>query len=121
MNFTNVFFSFFDVHIIFQNRIDDGQVILVNSMSGHRLSPLGGKTRFYSATKFAVNALLEGRLTNYKLINQFHFQNKIDDGQVILVNSMSGHRVAPSAKTRFYTATKFAVTALLEGKKSKKN
>ena len=62
MNFTNVFFSFFDVHIIFQNRIDDGQVILVNSMSGHRLSPLGGKTRFYSATKFAVNALLEGRL-----------------------------------------------------------
>ena len=89
-------------------------------MSGHRLSPLGGKTRFYSATKFAVNALLEGRLTNYKLINQFHFQNKIDDGQVILVNSISGHRVAPSAKTRFYTATKFAVTALLEGKKSKK-
>ena len=35
---------------------------------------------------------------------------------MILVNSMSGHRVAPSAKTRFYTATKFAVTALLEGK-----
>ena len=33
---------------------------------------------------------------------------------------MSGHRVAPSAKTRFYTATKFAVTALLEGKKSQK-
>merc|ERR1712062_211945 len=39
-------------------------------------------------------------------------KNKIDDGQVILVNSMSGHRVAPSPKTRFYTATKFAVTAL---------
>jgi short-subunit dehydrogenase len=52
------------MHIIFQNKIDDGQVILVNSMSGHRLSPLGGKTRFYSATKFAVNSLLEGRLTN---------------------------------------------------------
>ena len=45
----------------FQNEIYDGQVILVNSMSGHRLSPLGGKTRFYSATKFAVTALLEGR------------------------------------------------------------
>ena len=59
------FFSYFHMHIIFQNNIDDGQVILVNSMSGHRLSPLGGKTRFYSATKFAVNALLEGRLTNY--------------------------------------------------------
>merc|ERR1712156_498592 len=44
-------------------------------------------------------------------------KNEIDDGQVILVNSMSGHRVAPvpGGKTRFYTATKFAVTALLEG------
>jgi len=42
-------------------------------------------------------------------------KNKIDDGQVILVNSMSGHRVAPGPTTRFYTATKFAVTALLEG------
>ena len=60
-----IYFSqFFDMHIVFQNKIDDGQVILVNSMSGHRLSPLGGKTRFYSATKFAVNALLEVRLTN---------------------------------------------------------
>ena len=47
---------------------------------------------------------------------QIDFQNKIDDGQVILVNSMSGHRVAPGPTTRFYTATKFAVTALLEGK-----
>merc|ERR1712156_762001 len=44
-------------------------------------------------------------------------KNKIDDGHVILVNSMAGHRVAPipGGKTRFYTATKFAVTALLEG------
>ena len=50
---------------------------------------------------------------NYSPID---FQNKIDDGQVILVNSMSGHRVAPGPTTRFYTATKFAVTALLEGK-----
>ena len=31
-----------------------------------------------------------------------------------MVNSMSGHRVAPG-KLRFYSATKFAVTGLLEG------
>ena len=65
------------MHIIFQNKIDDGQVILVNSMSGHRLSPLGGKTRFYSATKFAVNALLEGRLTNYNQLTNFIFRTKL--------------------------------------------
>lgn len=29
--------------------------------------------------------------------------------------SMSGHRVLPSADTHFYSATKFAVTALTEG------
>jgi len=40
-------------------------------------------------------------------------KHKIDDGQVIFVNSMSGHRVAGGSK--FYSATKFAVTALLEG------
>ena len=43
----------------------------------------------------------------------FSIQHKIDDGQVIFVNSMSGHRVAGGSK--FYSATKFAVTALLEG------
>ena len=45
----------------FQNKIDDGQVILINSLSGHRVpNMMGGKTRFYAATKFAVTALLEG-------------------------------------------------------------
>ena len=43
-----------------------------------------------------------------------YFQHKIDDGQIVMVNSMSGHRVAPG-KLRFYSATKFAVTGLLEG------
>ena len=50
----------YELNLVFQNKIDDGQVILVNSMSGHRVSPLGAKARFYSATKFAVTALLEG-------------------------------------------------------------
>jgi len=39
----------------------------------------------------------------------------VDDGQVIMVSSFSGHRVPPNPSTRFYAATKFAVTGLLEG------
>ena len=42
-------------------------------------------------------------------------KNKIDDGQIVMVNSMSGHRLVPQSKFRFYSATKFAVTALCEG------
>ena len=41
--------------------------------------------------------------------------NKISDGQLIMISSMSGHRVPPNPSTRFYSATKFAVTGLLEG------
>jgi len=42
-------------------------------------------------------------------------KNNIDDGHVIMINSISGHRVAPNPSTRFYAATKHAVTALVEG------
>merc|ERR1712088_1037291 len=42
-------------------------------------------------------------------------KKKITDGQIIMISSMSGHRVPPSPSTRFYSATKFAVTGLLEG------
>ena len=48
-------------------------------------------------------------------LQQGLLQNTIDDGQVILVNSLSGHRVSRNRITRFYSATKYAVTALLEG------
>lgn len=42
-------------------------------------------------------------------------RNKIDDGHIIMINSISGHRVPPNPSTRFYASTKFAVTALVEG------
>jgi len=41
-----------------KNNITDGQIVMVNSMSGHRVPP--GNLRFYSATKFAVTGLVEG-------------------------------------------------------------
>ncbi|XP_072314603.1 dehydrogenase/reductase SDR family member 11-like [Eucyclogobius newberryi] len=42
-------------------------------------------------------------------------ERNVDDGHIIHINSMSGHRVVNSADTHFYSATKFAVTALTEG------
>ena len=44
----------------------------------------------------------------YKLMKS----GKVDDGHFININSMSGHRIIGLP---FYSATKFAVTALTEG------
>ena len=71
-------------------------------------------------TQLAVKSMMKVRYfvhTSIQVMSKklefFPIQHKIDDGQVIFVNSMSGHRVAGGSK--FYSATKFAVTALLEG------
>jgi len=40
--------------------VEEGHVININSMSGHRIPPGIPKTRYYSATKAAVNLLTEG-------------------------------------------------------------
>ncbi|KAM5307377.1 dehydrogenase/reductase SDR family member 11 isoform 2-T2 [Glossophaga mutica] len=42
-------------------------------------------------------------------------ERNVDDGHIININSMSGHRVLPQSVTHFYSATKYAVTALTEG------
>ncbi|XP_039332467.1 dehydrogenase/reductase SDR family member 11 isoform X2 [Saimiri boliviensis] len=42
-------------------------------------------------------------------------ERNVDDGHIININSMSGHRVVPQSVTHFYSATKYAVTALTEG------
>lgn len=42
-------------------------------------------------------------------------ERKVDDGHIININSMSGHRVLPQSAVHFYSATKYAVTALTEG------
>ena len=76
---------------------------------------------------FLVNYLKGRRFPNYPYIPppalclctqlsiKSMMRNKISDGQIILISSMSGHRVPPNPSTRFYSATKFAVTGLLEG------
>uniref|UniRef100_A0A3Q4HTB8 Dehydrogenase/reductase SDR family member 11 n=1 Tax=Neolamprologus brichardi TaxID=32507 RepID=A0A3Q4HTB8_NEOBR len=42
-------------------------------------------------------------------------ERNVDDGHIININSVCGHQVLPNADTHFYTATKYAVTALTEG------
>ncbi|KAM7067589.1 dehydrogenase/reductase SDR family member 11 isoform 3-T3 [Molossus nigricans] len=42
-------------------------------------------------------------------------ERNVDDGHIININSMSGHRVLPQSAVHFYSATKYAVTALTEG------
>lgn len=75
------------------------------------------------------NSLLEGTVTEWKqmldinviALNQCTqlaiksmLKHNIDDGHVIMVNGMAGHRIS-GTWTLFYGATKFAVTGLLEG------
>ncbi|CAI5693204.1 dehydrogenase/reductase SDR family member 11 [Oreochromis niloticus] len=42
-------------------------------------------------------------------------ERNVDDGHIININSISGHQVIPAAEIHFYTASKYAVTALTEG------
>ncbi|XP_045629243.1 dehydrogenase/reductase SDR family member 11 [Ursus americanus] len=42
-------------------------------------------------------------------------EREVDDGHIININSMSGHQVSPHSVIHFYSATKYAVTALTEG------
>uniref|UniRef100_A0A3P9BN35 Dehydrogenase/reductase SDR family member 11 n=1 Tax=Maylandia zebra TaxID=106582 RepID=A0A3P9BN35_9CICH len=42
-------------------------------------------------------------------------ERNVDDGHIININSVCGHQVFPNADGHFYTATKYAVTALTEG------
>jgi NADP-dependent 3-hydroxy acid dehydrogenase YdfG len=74
--------------------------------------------------------LLEGKYENWKKMMNINVvalclctklsiesmqANNINDGHIVMIGSMSGHRVPPSPSTRFYAATKHAVTALIEG------
>ncbi|XP_051534681.1 dehydrogenase/reductase SDR family member 11-like [Myxocyprinus asiaticus] len=42
-------------------------------------------------------------------------ERNVDDGHIININSMCVHKVVHNAVVHFYTATKYAVTALTEG------
>lgn len=76
------------------------------------------------------NSLLEETYTNWRsmmdvnvlgpalftqLSVKLMLKRGINDGQIININSFSGHNVVNFAHSRFYSATKFALRALTEG------
>jgi len=74
-------------------------------------SLLDGK---YENWKKMLNINVLGLCLCTKLSIDSMRENKIDDGHVIMISSIVGHKVAP-VPHRFYAATKFAVNALIEG------
>lgn len=77
-----------------------------------------------------AETLLEGKYENWrKMLNinvlalclctqlsvELMKKKNIDDGHIVMISSISGHRVPPNPSTRFYAAAKHAVRALVEG------
>ncbi|KAL0973191.1 hypothetical protein UPYG_G00200110 [Umbra pygmaea] len=87
-------------------------VCINNAGLAHPESLLSGKTDGWRAM-IDVNILALTICTReaYKSMRE----RSVDDGNIVNINSMSGHRVVHSADTHFYSATKYAVTALTEG------
>lgn len=75
-------------------------------------SLLSGKTSSWS-TMLQVNVIALSICTREAY--QSMRERNVNDGHIININSMSGHRVTPAADVHFYSATKYAVTALTEG------
>nr|XP_021504054.1 dehydrogenase/reductase SDR family member 11 isoform X2 [Meriones unguiculatus] len=73
---------------------------------------LSGSTRGWK-DMFNVNVLALSICTREAY--QSMKERNVDDGHIININSMCGHRVPPQSVIHFYSATKYAVTALTEG------
>ncbi|XP_068583984.1 dehydrogenase/reductase SDR family member 11-like [Cebidichthys violaceus] len=86
-------------------------VCINNAGLGHPESLLNGKTSGWK-NMLDVNVLALCICTReaYRSMKE----RDVDDGHIININSMSGHRVARGADGHFYSSTKYAVTALTE-------
>ncbi|NP_001088432.1 dehydrogenase/reductase (SDR family) member 11 S homeolog [Xenopus laevis] len=93
--------------------LHQGVDVCINNAGLARPEPLlSGKTEGWK-TMIDVNVLALSICTREAY--QSMKERNIDDGHIININSMSGHRVVPTAVMHFYSATKYAVTALTEG------
>nr|CAB3237651.1 dehydrogenase/reductase SDR family member 11-like [Phallusia mammillata] len=92
-----------------RNKFGTIHVCVNNAGLAHRASILSGSTEEWREM-FDVNmiGLCIGCRESVKLMRE----SGVDDGHVININSMSGHRIV---NLSLYAATKFAVTALSEG------
>ncbi|XP_076461330.1 dehydrogenase/reductase SDR family member 11-like [Babylonia areolata] len=87
-------------------------VCINNAGLAHNAPLLTGDTDKWKHI-FSVNVL--GLMMVTKESFKMMQENNIDDGHIILVNSISGHRVVKNTAGNCYIASKFAVTAIREG------
>ncbi|KAL8199167.1 UNVERIFIED_CONTAM: Dehydrogenase/reductase SDR member 11 [Gekko kuhli] len=93
--------------------LHQGVDVCVNNAGLARPEPLlSGKTEGWR-TMLDVNVMAVSICTREAY--QSMKERNIDDGHIININSMNGHSVAPQSVVHFYSATKYAVTALTEG------
>nr|XP_009859978.1 dehydrogenase/reductase SDR family member 11-like [Ciona intestinalis] len=92
-----------------KEKFETVHVMVNNAGLGSKAPLMSGKTEEWKNMLY-VNVLGLSICTREAI--QLMKATNVDDGHVININSMSGHRVAYKA---FYSATKFAVTALTEG------
>ncbi|XP_041660998.1 dehydrogenase/reductase SDR family member 11-like [Cheilinus undulatus] len=90
-----------------------GVDVCINNAGLGRPEPLlSGKT---SGWKSMLDVNVLGLSICTREAYQSMKERNVDDGQIININSVCGHHVYNFADAHFYTATKFAVTALTEG------
>ncbi|KAK6473405.1 dehydrogenase/reductase SDR family member 11 isoform X1 [Huso huso] len=93
--------------------LHQGVDVCINNAGLARAEPLlSGKTEGWR-NMIDVNVLALSICTREAY--QSMKERNIDDGHIININSMSGHRVVQQPAVHFYCASKFAVTALTEG------
>ncbi|XP_068173184.1 dehydrogenase/reductase SDR family member 11-like [Antennarius striatus] len=87
-------------------------VCINNAGCGHSEPLLSGQT---SAWKNMLDVNILGLCICTREAYQSMKERNVDDGHIININSMSGHRIVNNADSHFYASTKFAMTALTEG------
>ncbi|XP_062601740.1 dehydrogenase/reductase SDR family member 11-like isoform X2 [Saccostrea cucullata] len=95
-----------------QNELGGVDVCINNAGLAHNAPLLSGSTADWR-NMLDVNVL--GPCICTREAFQQMKKNKVDDGHIFLINSMSGHRVVLNPGGHFYSVSKYAVSALLEG------
>ncbi|KAL5477807.1 hypothetical protein EMCRGX_G024654 [Ephydatia muelleri] len=86
-------------------------VCINNAALSHIASILEGKTCDWREM-FEVN-VLGPCICIREAVKQMK-ERKVDDGHIILINSVLGHKISPLRKGHFYSLTKHAITTLTE-------